>query len=291
MFNNIISREPITKGWSCDKKYCVTTKDNVRYLLRITPYDKSKNRQYLFEILKKVSALDIPMCKPIEIGNCEEGVYTLYTWIDGKDAEKVIPSLPETEQYHFGLTAGVLLKQIHSIPGPKTLEDWHTRFNQKTDWKIKKYDECGVRFEGDVKVIEYLKNNRDIFKGRTQSFQHGDYHIGNMMIENGKLVIIDFDRFDFGDPWEEFNRIVWCAQTAPHFAIGIIDGYFDNEPPIDFWKCLAFYIASNTLSSIYFAVDFGQSDLDVMMKQSQDVLSWYDNFEKVVPIWYMKTVR
>ena len=23
------------------------------------------------------------------------------------------------------------------------------------------------------------------------------------MIENGKLVVIDFDRYDFGDPWEE----------------------------------------------------------------------------------------
>jgi aminoglycoside phosphotransferase (APT) family kinase protein len=23
-----------------------------------------------------------------------------------------------------------------------------------------------------------------------------------------KIVIIDFDRYDFGDPWEEFNRIV-----------------------------------------------------------------------------------
>ena len=49
---------------------------------------------------------------------------------------------------------------------------------------------------------------------RPQSFQHGDYHIGNMMIENNKIVIIDFDRYDFGDPWEEFNRIVWCAQAV-----------------------------------------------------------------------------
>ena len=29
---------------------------------------------------------------------------------------------------------------------------------------------------------------------RPQVFQHGDYHIGNMMIENGKLIIIDFDK-------------------------------------------------------------------------------------------------
>ena len=43
--------------------------------------------------------------------------------------------------------------------------------------------------------------------------------------------MIDFDRFDFGDPWEEFNRIVWSAQVSTPFASGMIDGYFDNEVP------------------------------------------------------------
>jgi hypothetical protein len=40
-----------------------------------------------------------------------------------------------------------------------------------------------------------------------------------MMIgRDRQLYIIDFNRSDFGDPWEEFNRIVWCAQAAPVFA-------------------------------------------------------------------------
>ncbi|MEG0361775.1 MAG: phosphotransferase [Longicatena sp.] len=287
LFDEIVIKKPIIKGWSCDKKYCVTVGEGTKYLLRITPYDKSESRNELFEILKRVSSLHIPMCKPIEIGTCESGVYILHTWVDGKDAEDVIPLLAESEQYAFGLKAGAILKLIHSIPAPETQEAWHVRFNRKTDRKIKKYRECGIRFDGDDKVMEYLVNNRDVLKDRPQTFQHGDYHIGNMMIENGELVIIDFDSFDFGDPWEELNRIVWCAQSSPCFATGMIDGYFDKCPSIEFWKCLAFYICSNTLSSIYWAIDFGQSDLDVMMKQSQDVLSWYDNFQRVVPNWYI----
>ena len=286
-YNKLISKEPITKGWSCDNKYCVSTTDGTKYLLRVTSSKKSESRKMLFKMLQEVVKLGIPMCKPVEFGTCDEGVYALHTWIDGKDAEEVIPLLPETEQYVLGIKAGEILKKIHSIPAPKTQEDWHTRFNRKTDWKIQKYNECGVRFDGDSKIIEYLKNNRDVFKNRPQSFQHGDYHMGNMMIENNELVIIDFDRFDFGDPWEEFNRIVWCAQSAPYFATGMVDGYFDKTPPMLFWQCLAFYIASNTLSSIYWALDFGQSDLDIMIKQSGDVLSWYDNMQTVVPIWYV----
>ena len=38
---DFISKEPINKGWSCDKKYCVTTEDGKKYLLRVTPFEKS----------------------------------------------------------------------------------------------------------------------------------------------------------------------------------------------------------------------------------------------------------
>lgn len=287
LLHEIIHKEPINKGWSCDKKYRVTISDGTKYLLRITPPDKSATRKALFEMLEKVTALGIPMCRLIEFGTCDEGVYSLHTWIDGIDAEATVPLLSESRQYALGLQAGEILKQIHSIPAPTTQEDWHTRFNRKTDYKIQKYHECGIRFDGDDNVIAYLKNHRDIFKNRPQTFQHGDYHIGNMMMKNGEIVIIDFDRFDFGDPWEEFNRIVWCAQCAPYFATGMVDGYFDKKPPMEFWKCLAFYIGSNTLSSVYWAIGFDQSQLDVMMRQSQDVLSWYEHFRTVEPSWYV----
>lgn len=197
----IVGKEPIIKGWSGDKKYCATMSDGKKYLLRITPSDKSENRKLLFEMLEQAAELGIPMCRPVECGTCDEGVYMLHTWIEGEDGEKVIPTMPETEQYALGVKSGKILKQIHSIPAPQNQEDWHTRFNRKTDYKIQKYNDCGIRFYGDDRVIKYLKNNRDIFKCRPQTFQHGDYHIGNMMIEKGELIIIDFDRFDFGDPW------------------------------------------------------------------------------------------
>lgn len=286
LFDAIIQKEPVTKGWSCDQKYCAITSDSNRYLLRITPLDKSKNRKALFDILGQVCALGIPMCKPVEFGSCEEGVYTLYTWIEGEDAEDVVPLLSKSQQYALGIESGQILKRIHSIPAPAGQEDWHIRFNRKTDHKIQKYKDCGIRFQGDDRVLSYLEQNRDVFKNRPQSFQHGDYHIGNMMLKNHELIIIDFDRYDYGDPWEEFNRIVWCAQAAPCFASGMADGYFDFKPPMDFWKCLAFYIGSNTLSSIYWVPKFGQKELDTMMGQAQDVLLWYDNFNTVIPSWY-----
>lgn len=116
------------------------------------------------------------------------------------------------------------------------------------------YNECSIELDGAENIIAYIEANRHLLSNRPQTFQHADYHIGNMMIENNKIVIIDFNRFDFGDPWEEFDRIVWCAQASPSFTSGIIDGYFDNEVPLEFWKLLALYISSNILSSISWAI-------------------------------------
>ncbi|MBQ2816719.1 MAG: phosphotransferase [Clostridia bacterium] len=281
-----ISKTLVDKGWSGDIKYCAKTSSGEKYLLRITPFEKSANREKMFLMQKEVEKLGVPMCRPIEFGTCDEGVYVIQTWIDGFDAEEHIPRLPLSDQYKYGLMAGKHLKKIHSIPAPSQQSEWEARFNKKIDRKIKMYEDSPLKYEGGEAFLEYINANRHLLKNRPQSYQHGDYHIGNMMIEEGELVIIDFDRFDFGDPWEEFNRIVWCAQVSGKFASGMVDGYFDGNVPYEFWQLLALYISSNTLSSLPWAIPFGAKEIEVMQKQGKDILSWYANMKNVIPNWY-----
>lgn len=284
---NFESMTSITKGWSGDKKYCVTKADGKKYLLRISPAEQHNRKKVEFEMMQRIAALGVPICQPIEFGICDEGVYFLQSWIDGKDAEEVIPFLSDIERYEYGMEAGQILKQIHSVPIPSLQEDWDIRFNRKIDRKIQMYNDCSIKCENGQFFIDYINANRHLLKDRPQCYQHGDYHIGNMMIDNhAKLYIIDFDRDDFGDPWEEFNRIVWSAQKAPLFASGIVNGYFDNDVPLDFWRLLALYISSNTLSSIAWSIPFGQGEIDTMINQAKDILNWYDNMKNLVPSWY-----
>jgi len=285
---NFISKESIEKGWSGDKKYCAICENGEKYLLRITPHQKAQNREKMFEIQKELTLLDIPMCEPVEFGSCDEGVYVVQRWIDGKDAEEIVPSMPPNEQYSLGFESGQILQKIHSLPAPADIPDWESRFNAKMDRKIKMYEDCPIKFNGAEYFIDYINSNRHLLKNRPQSYQHGDYHIGNMMLENGRIVIIDFDRYDFGDPWEEFNRIVWCAQATPLFASGMVDGYFDGNVPLEFWQLLALYISSNMLSSVPWAIPFGEKEINTMLNQAKDVLSWYDNLKNVIPTWYCK---
>lgn len=288
VYKNIVSRTPIDKGWSGDQKYCAVTADGEKYLLRISSIDRLARKKREYDKMREAAAFKIPMCLPVEFGTCEEGAYSIQSWIDGVDAESVLPSMDAGTQYRYGWDAGQILAKIHTIPAPADAPDWETRFNAKIDRKIAMYEACPLKYDcGGDAFLQYIGENRHLLRGRPQSYQHGDYHIGNMMIDrNGVLNIIDFDRDDFGDPWEEFNRIVWCAQAAPAFASGMVAGYFSGNIPMDFWKLLALYICSNTLSSLPWAIPFGEGEIRVMQKQAAQVLQWYDGMKTVIPSWY-----
>ena len=287
IYDNMIEKTPIDKGWSGDRKYHVSTPEGAEYLLRVSPPERLDRAKQQFARMEIVAGLGIPMCDPIEFGVCEEGPYSIQRWIRGSGAEDILPTLPPQKQYAYGLDAGRILKKIHSLPAPDGIEPWADRFNRKIDRKIAMYEACELKYADGGAFLRHIAATRHLLSDRPQCFQHGDYHMGNMIIDdNGVLTVIDFDRDDYGDPWEEFNRIVWCAQLSPAFATGLVDTYFDRDVPLEFWQLLALYISSNTLSSLPWAIPFGEGEIQVMRRQAADILSWYDHFRTVVPSWY-----
>ena len=287
IIENITEKIPIKKGWSLDKKYRIRIDSGAFCLLRISPADAHEKVKGQFCRMQAAWRLNIPMCQPLEWGICQEGPYVIQSWIDGRDAEKILPTLPPERQYSYGLDAGRILKQLHTIPAPAEAEPWSQRFNRKIDRKIALYQNCSLQYQGGEAFLRHIEDTRHLLRNRPQCFQHGDYHTGNMMIDNrGTLTIIDFEKWDWGDPWEEFNRIVWCAQLSPAFASGMVDGYFGGYVPMDFWNLLALYICSNTLSSLPWALSFGPREIRVMENQAAEILQWYDRFTTAIPSWY-----
>ena len=287
VWDTLVEKELIDKGWSGDQKYRAVSDEGEVYLLRIAPMERLERKRLEFGRMRSVAELGIPMCLPVEFGICKDGVYAIQSWIEGSDGEETIASMDSGKQYSYGLDAGRILARIHSLPAPANVSDWEDRFNAKIDRKIAMYENCPLKYDVDEPILRYLAENRHLLINRPQSYQHGDYHIGNMMIErDGKLTVIDFEKDDYGDPWEEFNRIVWSAQAAPAFASGMVDGYFDGNVPMEFWKLLALYISSNTLGSLPWAISFGEGEVAVMRDQQKQVLGWYDNMTNPVPAWY-----
>jgi serine/threonine-protein kinase len=207
--------------------------------------------------------------------------------------EAVLPDLSDKEQYVLGLKAGEILQIIHSIPAPKNEENWEAKCNRSLNNNIKKYHENEVnRFEGSEHLIKYIEQNRDecivLLKKRPQCFRHGDYSVPNMMYENSELRIIDFDRYSFGDPWSEFFKTIFSARISPHFTTGQLRGYFNGEPPPEFFMLMAFYTSYSCLGAISWAIPHGQEEVDFVVKLLANILKWHDNMNNPIPTWYLK---
>ena len=213
------------------------------------------------------------------------------TWCEGVNAESVLTSLPETEQYAVGIKAGEILQTIHSIPAPHDLDNWLERYFSQNDGRIKAFLNCGIQIDGSDILFKYIENNKQLLNNRPQCVQHGDYHLGNLMItDHGDVSVIDWEPLDFdnyADPWNEFSSI-GLSDVRPCFTTGLIRGYFDGEPPIEFWQLLAFYLAAGALMLVSWAFYLQHDQLAYAMQHVEDVLCWYDNFNTIVPSWYIQ---
>lgn len=283
--------ERIEKGWSGEEKYHILTQEGRSLLLRLSQREQYPQKQKEFSAMQVWSKAGFRMTEPIRMGICrkqeKEATYMLLTWLEGEDLESLLPVLPVKEQYRLGVEAGEILRKIHSVPAPPEAEPWEARFNRKIDRKIAGYKACDIQIPGGQAFLDCIEENRTLLAGRPQVMQHGDYHCGNMVLcRDGKLGILDFNRLNWGDPWEEFNRIPWCAGSAGAFAAGRLDGYFTDEIPEQFWRLLELYISSNTISSVYWAVPFGRQEVEVMLNQARDILVWFDGMKNPVPSWY-----
>jgi aminoglycoside phosphotransferase (APT) family kinase protein len=116
------------------------------------------------------------------------------TYLKGEDAEAVIESKTNEEAYKLGVQAGVALFKLHQIPVSQGNQTWYDRFKEKIEVKVKKLQECTYKLNNSDILVDYIYKNMDILKGRVKSFTHGDYHLGNMIVNNDGIGIIDFDK-------------------------------------------------------------------------------------------------
>lgn len=70
LYNKIIEKAPVDKGWLQDQKYCAVTEAGQKYLLRISSMDQLERKKWDYEKMCEVAQLGIPMCVPMEFGPC-----------------------------------------------------------------------------------------------------------------------------------------------------------------------------------------------------------------------------
>ena len=279
-------KEFIQKGYSEEMKYKVKADKN--YFLKISPlfFTKKKDLE-----VKYISALEkeIKFPKLVEMKFETNSILSLYEWIDGVDIRDYASKLTGEELYQYGMEAGAFLKKIHSISIEEPSVNWQEYYIHKSKKYIHSFRKLNENFAEIETFIDFIQSHQSLLKDRPISLCHGDYHVGNMMIEleTKKLVIIDFGSLEIGDPMEEFNRMIWSAQLSEEFSTGLINGYFDGKKiPNKFWKLMAYYMACDVVGSIPWAINFGDNQLEIMLKRAKLVLDWFDDFKRVISKFY-----
>jgi len=278
--------EKIDKGWSGDDIYIVHAR-NGRFLLRVSDISMLKRKAKEISVIELVSTLNVNTPKFVELQMVEDMILMVLTYVEGEDAIQVIPTLPSATQYRLGYQTGRILWQIHHLTHNLFQESDFIKMKDKILTRLVQYENSPYMSKEDVIPLQYVRDNIDCLKDMTVRLNHGDYHIGNMIIdENQTIGIIDFNRFDYEDPIKEFTSVLTFSKTASiPFTRGTLNGYYSDGIPKIFWKKVKIYLAYNAMYSILWAEPYGESEVNFMKARKEDLYAEYDYFRKDKPDW------
>jgi aminoglycoside phosphotransferase (APT) family kinase protein len=278
---------PITYGWSGDTKYHIVDTHGAHFLLRIAPIEMLAHKQFEQRVMRLFAEHGLPVQQVVDFGVCHAGVYQLLSWIDGEVLEEALDLLNPKQQYELGIKAGKALKAIHNIPVFD--EDLpHRPLKQKKLYQLEKYEHSSLRVQGDEKILQFVRRNIDLLDKDKLTYLHGDYHIGNLVLQpDVSLGIIDCNRCKCTDRYDDFYKTeLFDLEKSVPFAVGKFNGYFDGTPPKEFWQIEAVLVAHVALNSLIWAQSFGEVEVAEMLRRYNEVCAEWGNFELPIPLWY-----
>ncbi len=282
---------PIRTGWTDDEKYKVCDADGRTFFLRkavLGRYADLKGEAQLIRMLRKKG---MPVAKVEEVDTCPEAdkCYLLLEWIDGITLDNALPLMTEQDQYESGIKAGRQLRELHRIP-PEIEAFPHRNLKKKKMNELNAYLDSSVRIEGDETIVKHIKDNIDIIGNGPAVIEHSDYHPGNMILRpDMSLAIIDFNGSHLGDAYEEFYKLeLFVIRLSRPYCLGQIHGYFNGDPPKDFWHAHSVYTAHAALYGFKWAEDHGKKGAwEEERRRLRRILKDYDHFRRIIPAWYI----
>jgi len=136
--------EEISKGFSPDKKYIITSASNEKYLLRTGDIKEYERKKIEFQILNEMQERNVQVQRPIELSILEEEglCYSVFSYLEGEDAKKLLPTYTPKEQYEIGIEAGKDLAKMHTYEAPNDILPWYERAMKKHSKYLEAYKTC-----------------------------------------------------------------------------------------------------------------------------------------------------
>lgn len=245
--------------------------------------------------MSRLELLAIPMPKLLHVVNldsCNQCVQ-VFEWMEGEDGKDILAKLTKKEQYIAGKRAGEVLKAIHTVKEKNVEESWKTlRWN-----KYKKYLQALEEYDTDFidikQVLTFVETHKHLLQDRPVVFLHDDFHPANLMFYRNEFrAVIDFARFDFGDPIHDFYKLpLFTVDTSVPFAVGQIHGYCEGEPPLHFWKLYALYAAMIFPADIVWTHRITPNLVEKMKIRLRRIVEEHNGFTSYIPNWYKPLIN
>jgi len=242
---DISSYQEIKIGDGGGYKFLIEEGPQKQFLKTFKNVDRT---QKYFEYQDFLFKNNINVAKPLETGLISYGKEVLpYVITEFLDAQSMRALLRKNRGKHtqevLGNILGSSLRKLHSIDySCLNIPDYdHKKYYlylcQRT---VDRFLDSDFRFEGHEVYIEHIKNADRYLPDIDKVFLHGDLNDGNILIGNDLApYLIDFNHFkNNGRAAAGYFYIDLRIAQGPllqFFVKSMIDSYFDNELPKDFF--------------------------------------------------------
>ena len=195
------------------------------------------------ELARTALILGIPTAIPYDVVRVDDGYGSVFECLNAKSFAKLIIENPDEIDDVIKMSVD-LLKKIHStevkpgaMPNMKEVAvDWIEFLKEYLD---------PAKYEKFIKLVKDVPD--------TNTMLHGDYHIKNVMLQNGEVLLIDMDTLCVGHPIFEFASIYNAYVGYSELDHGILENFLgiSRDQGLYFWKkTLELYFDDKTKEEI-----------------------------------------
>lgn len=273
----------IIKGNECEPKFRIETRLG-SYFVKLSNYDHFSDNvlSYMWAAQEKTGQI----CMPLFTRNlpCLHKQLNVYPWLMGLDLKNALFTRSKREYYIYGKICGVLLHELHSSTACPRNDGYDVSSMLERYWLyIIQNGICLPHNDFYAEHLEdcVLKLNRMV----PSCLVHMDFKPKNIMLSEGRLVVIDWDSCIFADPWLDFyDKGLPLYPEKQAFNTGVIDGYFHNTVPASFWQYFKELSIFALIQSAAWAIN--RKDSDLIDRTEQYLWNSYCGFDADVPMWY-----
>lgn len=149
---------------------------------------------------RRTFVLGIPTVISFGIVSVGDRYGAMFELVDSETISRHIARVPSNVGPYAKIMAE-LARKIHSIP--VTRDDCFTSATAR----IKGYINGGLMYENETLARKCLDLIEPL--GDSDHLIHGDFHTGNVFLQNGEPLLIDMDRVSVGDPMIELSDLMY----------------------------------------------------------------------------------